>query len=468
MATWILPVCIGLAAAAAVAEEALPQRASTCPVAREMAVKGVDLFANQPDKGLAALDRAYGDCPDDLGVAFNTGLAHFLSGHLEQAREVWTRLHQAHPDHLKTQANLAWTQFQVGDDESAHILAFEGLTKHPGNLDLAHTKIFALFRMGRYLEAYDWLTRANLKGVRAAKWREEAVAYVVEGLWRRFRTRNGLEAVRQAVNMLVKEYPDEAAFVAAKDQLVLAEVDSDAEVPYSSPLPHEVWPKQGDVDDQRQVLDDFITALPSLTGWAKRTDAFALLVGINQYKKLRGRHFADRDARNLGRVLAGRGFFFEDHDHLRVRTNAEATAAVIQSDLHWLITQGRVNPNAMLLFHFSGHGRALSNAAGTRVDDVLLVPVEARPETITPATAISLMDLKRQLEQLPNQEIVIIIDACFNGHPDCALEEGQTDPPLPPGLFAGPKPWAVAALAEGAGIYGPGRQRAFSYFLMKG
>ncbi|MBF0322593.1 MAG: hypothetical protein HQL62_06580, partial [Magnetococcales bacterium] len=272
---------------------------SSCPVARELAAKSIDLYTNQPEKGLQGLERAHAECPGDLAVGYNLGLGHYLHNRKEDARDVWQKTHEKFPEHLKTHANLAWVYFDLGDDESAHIEAFKGLDRFKNNLSLAHTKIYSLFRMGRYMEAYDWLYRAHLEGVRAQTWRDQAVRYVVETLWRKFRRGEGMEAVKQMVSQVIKEYPGEPAFVEAKDRLVAAELDPDAEVPFSIALPHEAWARSGDVDDHRHVLDDFIAALPPLEKWQKRADAYGVFVGISQYKKVRGRHFADRDASNM-------------------------------------------------------------------------------------------------------------------------------------------------------------------------
>ncbi|MBF0153801.1 MAG: caspase family protein [Magnetococcales bacterium] len=441
---------------------------SSCPVARELASKSIDLFTNQPEKGLQGLERAYAECPTDLAVGYNLGLGYYLSNRREEARDTWKKTHEKFPDHVKTHANLAWVYFDLGDDESAHIEAFKGLERNKNNLSLAHTKVYSLFRMGRYMEAYDWLYRAHLEGVRAQTWRDQAVRYVVETSWRKFRRGEGLEAVRKMVSQVVKEYPGEPAFVEAKDRLVTAELDPDAEVPFSIALPHEAWAKKGDVDDQRHVLDEFIAAQPPLEKWQKRVDAYGVFVGISQYKKVRGRHFADRDANNMRTLLTRRGQLIDDDEHVRVRINEEATLPKLRNDLDWLVQQGRLNPNAMLVFYYSGHGAPGYNADQTQVTDAFLVPVETTGEGIDADNAISLMTLKETLEKLPNQEIALLIDTCFNGSEVCAVRQPFAGPQPSTQLFASQKAWGVAAATGDADIYGPGRQRAFTYYLLKG
>ncbi|MBF0620780.1 MAG: caspase family protein [Magnetococcales bacterium] len=446
-------------------------RPEACPVAREMALKGIDLYDIRPEYGLDALERARVLCPEDGSIGFNLGLALFLEGNKEQARNIWKAVLDEHPDHLDALSNLAWVNFELGDDEAAHLLAFNGLQKFPEFIPLAHTRLYALFRMGRYLEAYDWLVRADLQGLRARRWRTQAAEYVVEALWQRFRRGERMEAIRKAVNLLAREYPDEPGFIAAKDQIVRAEVDPNAEIPYEVLLPHQIWAKTGAIDDGREVLDDFISALPPLSPWQKRSDVFAVMVGIYRYQHLRGRYFADRNANNLFNLLERRGQIINDSNHARLRIDTAATRRVIQRDIEWLLRQGELNPNAVLIFYFSGHGLAWNDENNPTGQDALILPVETKPDEIDPFRAISLSWMKKRFEELPNKNIIVMIDACFR--PDqkgCKIAPtlDNSTARLNTGLFESTKGWTMAAISQPAEYHGLGRQGAFTYFLLKG
>ncbi|MBF0367990.1 MAG: caspase family protein [Magnetococcales bacterium] len=450
------------------ATESVAGAVSTCPIAREMAHKAVDIFDRLPDRGLEALKRARELCPNDLAISYNLGLATYTSGDKREARRIWEELYNNHPEHLNTLANLAWVTFELGDDETAHILAFKGFSNHPGNMSLAHTKLYSLFRMGRYLEAYDWLTRAGLSGARADKWRKMAVEYVVETLWRKFRGGATMDALRKSVDLLVAEYAEEADFITAKDQLILAAIDPEADIPHQKLLPHEVWPQSGNIDDRSEVLDDYLETLPHLSGWKKRQDAFAVIVGINRYKTIRGRHFADRDAQNLHRLLGRRGLFIDDPEHMRLRVDEGATLDVLQADIRWLLKQGRIDPNAMLLFYFSGRGMPWATGGMHHVEDILLAPVGVKLEEMDPDHAISLAWLREELDKLPNPEIMVVVDGCFNANPACNLKN-HTDGLVPDrAFFKSQKPWVMAAITGEAKTHGPSRQGAFTHFLLKG
>lgn len=454
---------------------------SPCAVAKEIAIKGVFLFDHQPRQGVAALDKAHRTCPTEFGIAFNLGLSHFLSDDKRQAEHVWEALRAGYPTHEKVLTNLAWVKFDLGKDDEANRLATQGLALYPESWALAHTKVFALFRLGRYLEAYDWLTRTELSGIRIDQWRVRAATYVVEMEWNKFRQSRHIEAIHQAVNLLVRWYPTEPVFIEAKDRLLLAHLAEDAVVPYPIDLPHESWSKTGNVDDQSVILDARLKALPPVAPWLKRNDAFAVVVGISRYEKLRARHFADRDARNVRQLLVGRGLFVDDVDHVRLRVNQEATRKTLQGDLQWLVRRGALNTNATLLFYFAGLGISQQTGQVPGTADALLLPVESRLNTLGPDTALSLAELKTALEKLPNKNIIVVLDTCFNERVGCAVygTGGQQNtsesngrrgrsPAVDNAFFRSRHAWVVAAVQKEAQLFAPGRQGSLTYFLLKG
>lgn len=456
-------MAVALLAAGASPAHALEME--TCPMGRELAVKGIEMFDLQPGKGVRALREGHRYCPQDLAVTYNLALALFLTGEKKEARDLWQKVLEVQPDHLKAMANLAWTSFELGDDETAHIKSFVALGKHPGNQALAHTKVFSLFRLGRYMEAFDWLTRAGLEGVRARKWQEEAATYMVETLWRQFRDGDEETALRQAI-LLATDYPGERLLIQAKDQIARAKVDVDAEIPFEQPLPHLTWAKTGDVDHMGEVLDNYLNALPSLHPWERRSDAFAVIAGVYQYRQISGRQFANRDAANLHSLLLRRGQLRDDPDHVRLRLEKEVTHNTLKRDLEWLVQRARLNPNAMILFYFVGLGAPWSASGEGPGEDALLLPVESEIEEATPKNAISLNWLKKQFAGLPNREVVVLVDACFTGHSPCARGNGADAPP--PDYFRGLKGWLFSSPTVPPPTYDPGRQNALGYFLIQG
>ncbi|MGN7610930.1 caspase family protein [Magnetococcales bacterium HHB-1] len=445
------------------------QPVDRCPLARELAIKGLDLYDAQPQEGITALKQAWELCPSNAKIGFNYGQMLYLQGKKEAALELWIPLADKNPEIRRLWANMSWAHFELGMDKKALRLANEGLEKDRFAKDpaLVHTKLFALFRMGRYLEAYDWLVKQKLSTIRADKWRRQAAEYVIESHWQRFRMHHDPKSIAEAVNLLAQEYPDESLFIDTKDKLLRAIADPNAEIPFATPLPHEAWPKSGKIDEGEQILDAKIQSLPALESWHKRADAFTVITGIQRYKNIRSRLFSRRDAQNLHDLLMRRGLFLNDPNHTRLRLDKEADQKTLLADLDWLAQKGKLNPNAMLLFYYSGH--ALPWYTKTGEIELLLLPVETRPEAISPATTVPLSWFKKKLEKLPNREIIVIIDSCYN-NPDspCIFRHGK---PLPTALahfFQGSKPWISAALKKPALPYKPGRQSAFTFFLLKG
>lgn len=100
----------------------------------------------------------------------------------------------------------------------------------------------------------------------------------------------------------------------------------------------------------------------------------ALLVGINTYPDapLRG---CINDVTQVSDLLK-RYYGFQDGD-IKLMLNEAATAAEIKAALAWL-AQGGDDPNAVRIFHFSGHGSFVADENGDEPDgrDECLVPYD--------------------------------------------------------------------------------------------
>ncbi|MBF0138976.1 MAG: caspase family protein [Magnetococcales bacterium] len=451
------------------------EKSGLCNVAREMAVKGMERFDKQRPLALAALRRAYDICNTDPAISYNLGLAYYLDKQLPKARSTWETLYKTtkdFPPHnrlgMKIQANLAWLRFEMGDDEESHLLAFEGLKKYPGNMALAHTKYMALARMARYLEAYDWLSREHLPGSLAKEWMKDAANYLVENLWRDFRSGKHLVSLKNTIDFLIKEYPDERAFVKAKEQLLIAEIDPKGEVPPVLELPDSAWPKSGNIGERTAELDSLLLAQPVLDPWKKRQDAYALFVGIARYQNVEARHYADRDAVNMSTLLTRRGVFLPDSEHTRLLTDEQATLEAIDQGLEWLANKGKTNPNALLLFYFSGLGSPWGSEKPPVFIDGLLLPFQVDGRQINPHTTIPLYKLKNMLANLPDREIVVVLDTCFHGQGMCGTRLKKLGAMPTKEGFADTQGWAVASLRTDSGLNDPARQGAFTYELIQG
>ena len=112
-----------------------------------------------------------------------------------------------------------------------------------------------------------------------------------------------------------------------------------------------------------------------------KANKLALLVGINNYKAINGLSGCVADVRNMQGLLRGK-FDFPD-DSIRVLTDEQAThAAIVQTFKDHLI--GRAANNAVVVFHYSGHGSRMKDPTGKSPSGEIstIVPHDSRAEGV--------------------------------------------------------------------------------------
>ena len=85
-----------------------------------------------------------------------------------------------------------------------------------------------------------------------------------------------------------------------------------------------------------------------------KDNAYALLVGIRKYQELNISEFSDHDARQVFELLTRMGGF--RNDHIRLLVDSDATIGSLYKELNWLVRKAKLNPEAKIIFYFSGHG----------------------------------------------------------------------------------------------------------------
>jgi len=164
----------------------------------------------------------------------------------------------------------------------------------------------------------------------------------------------------------------------------------------------------------------------------------ALLVGINKYKAVDGLSGCVADVRNMQGLLRGK-FDFPD-DSIRVLTDEQAThAAIVQAFKDHLI--GRAADNAVVVFHYSGHGSRMKDPTGKSPSGEIstIVPHDSRTEGVYDISADELRGLFSLLTE-KTKNVTFIFDSCHSG---MALKDVATararviapdprDPPPPP------------------------------------
>ena len=140
---------------------------------------------------------------------------------------------------------------------------------------------------------------------------------------------------------------------------------------------------------------------------------WAIVVGINQYRRLQPLHFADQDARALRTYLKGAAgfdqvYYFADRSPEIVLEGAtiatQPTLANLQRFLQLRFAAPFLKQGDTLWFFFSGYGLQYANA------DYLL-PSDAEPEAAD-TTAIAVDALADYLNRSGTDQVVLFLDAC--------------------------------------------------------
>jgi tetratricopeptide (TPR) repeat protein len=440
-----------------------PVWADNCPIGREMAAKSMEVFKKDQKKGLAGLIQAQKYCPEDPGIAYNLGLAYYQYKRPDLAYQTWAGLAEKQTKDAVLLTNLGWLALELDKVSEAASWAEKARKAAERDEDVLALSLEVLFRQGKYRDALAF-ARKN-RGALAKDKMASAAEYVAEEQWNVFRG-GQKERAAQEMMKLSREYPDLAAFQQGKDKMFAALLDESADVPLPKPLPDRTsGGGGGHVPPESDVLD-----LRSAKGVLKpRDQAYALVVGIRNYKQLSGPRFADHDARQVQRMLCNLAGFRNDPGHIRLRINQDATIGGLYGDLHWLLQKAKLNPKATVVFYFSGHGSPVLGEDRNTVKDGLLVPYEANLDNLNDRTAVPLSYLRKELGTLKNPQVVCMIDACFSGSGKSVSGMRLIKPRVNTDLLASDKLFISASAADRpAEEYTPGQQGAFTYFFLKG
>jgi len=441
-----------------------PVWADNCPIGKEMAAKSMEVFKKDPKKGLAGLIQARKYCPEDAGIAYNLGLAYYQYKRPDLAYQTWAALAEKQTRDAVLLTNLGWLALELGkaDEAASWVEKARKIAERDDNV--AALGLEVLFRQGKYRDALAFVQKN--RGALPKDKMASAAEYVAEEQWNLFRG-GQKERAAQEMMKLSRDYPDMAAFEQAKDKMFAALLDDSADVPLPKPLPDR---KAGGGGSAAAAPESDVLDLRSAKGVLKpRDNAYALVVGIRNYKQLSGPRFADHDARQVQRMLCNLAGFRNDPGHIRLRLNQDATIGGLYGDLHWLLQRAKLDPKATVVFYFSGHGSPVLGEDRNTVKDGLLVPYEANLDNLNDRTAVPLSYLRKELGSLKNPQVVCMIDACFSGSGKSVSGMKLIKPKVNTDLLASDKLFISAAAADRpAEEYGPGQQGAFTYFFLKG
>lgn len=437
--------------------------ADTCSLAKEIASKAMQTFDKDQKKGLAGLVQAQKLCPDDSGIAYNLGSAYYKYNRPDLAYETWSALAKSNSGDAALLTNLGWLALKLGKTDQARAWAGKTLEKKRNSKAALALMMKVLFQEGKYGEALDFAMSNS--GVPAES-KNKAAEYVQEQVWSVFRSGRKEDAAKQMMT-LAEKYPGTGDFRQAKDRMVMALLDDTADIPLPKPLPHMAAAQGGGIATPQSAESEVLNIAGMSQTQSPCDDAYALIVGIRKYKHIQGPRFADHDARQVQRLITKLGGFKNDNAHIRLRRDREATIGALYGDIQWLTRKARLNPDAKVMFYFSGHGSPVLGSDRQTIKDGLLIPYEADLDNLNDRTAISLAYLKKEFAGLKNDNVVTIIDACFSGSGKSASGMKLIKPKVDTSMLASSKLFISAAAADRpAEEYSPGRQGAFTYFFL--
>ncbi len=124
----------------------------------------VDMYIalDQPDKAMAALEKALNTDPDDIESLFKLASLYHEKNQLDKARHYYDQILHKIPNHIVTLNNLSWIYMDT-DIEKALELARKAHELAPGSAAIADTYAYALAQSGDAKKALELLQQAAEK-----------------------------------------------------------------------------------------------------------------------------------------------------------------------------------------------------------------------------------------------------------------------------------------------------------------
>lgn len=219
----------------------------------------------------------------------------------------------------------------------------------------------------------------------------------------------------------------------------------------------------GDLSQPSEFPPSDVDLIPLLKNKVKR-NAYAVIVGVENYRDLPKVDFATRDAETIKRYLIKMLGYPEEH--IVLRTNERATKADFQAYFeNWL--KNNVDRDGEVFVYYAGHG-----APEPQSGKSFLVPYDGNPSFLE-TTAYPLDRLYKALSELPTSHIIVVLDSCFSG----AGGRSVIAKGIRPAVITVDNPImaikniSVLVAAQGNQIsssYQEGRHGLFTYFFLKG
>ena len=226
----------------------------------------------------------------------------------------------------------------------------------------------------------------------------------------------------------------------------------------------------GNVVARRAVVKDFSLTFKSelmedIPVGAVNRHRYALIIGNEDYSMTGANAeinvpYAVNDAM-VFREYCVRTFGVPDN---QIKVVPNATAGMMHEQLDWLVNMASTDPEAELIFYYSGHG---NNDEATK--EPYLLPVDITGKNIR--LGISLTELYRELATYPVKGAYVFLDACFSGGYKSAApllaQKGVRVVPkvgLPQGKTLS---FSSSSGDQTSSVYHDKKQGYYTYFLIK-
>ena len=218
------------------------------------------------------------------------------------------------------------------------------------------------------------------------------------------------------------------------------------------------------IEREKEIISTLVDIdLPLSPTSFRRKDAYAIIIGISNYRstKIPKVKYAKRDAETIKDYLIN--ICGIPSENIISLIDEKATKSDLEAYIEeWLARN--VSKNSFVFIYFAGHG-----TPDPEKGDAYLVPYDGEPGFISKLYPLS--KFYNSLDNLPTEDIVVALDACFSGAGGrSVIEEGKRPLIRPKIEKVGKKIAVITASAEDeiSQDLDLKRHGLFTYYLLKG
>ena len=194
--------------------------------------------------------------------------------------------------------------------------------------------------------------------------------------------------------------------------------------------------------------------------------AYAVIVGVEDYRDLPKVDYAKRDAEMVRRYLV-KALGYREQNIVTI-LNGRVTRSQLEARLEkWLPKQVSESPDAEVFVYYGGHG-----APDPNTNQAFLVPYDGDPAFLE-TTAYPLRRLYQALGDLPAKQVMLVMDSCFSGAGGRSVIAKGSRPMLitvedPLMASQNMVVWSAAAGNQISSAFPEKRHGLFTYYFLKG